>query len=825
MGFRNRAGRIQASRRGAALASIKTPVGVLPRPSSFGVAFSLFIASPECLASRRRRIASILAGPRLAYSSRVREKAKVSFRSLVARVGERTHFSFASLLCAVVSPPSETADATESMSPSRGRSVTLNASNTPVEMMPQAIAAKDATKEAKRGAMNRQRSYSRLNRMKITQSDANASSPSIASPSLPPLSSGVMSGHQTELVDMLVLPEHVKGQYWPEFFFALRYIIEPTELLALMLSRISSGSKESDDWSRVLFYWVENHFYYFSASKALMTFLLVDSASALGSKSSQMTELVEGKTKLLISAKSDFGAALDVDLLKAILQSFVDGQIVYDEIEFNQTQGILLLSNSSVLLSSLNVESQEGISSDLFVRNAAQNVLRRLVAANFLRQEEEAFVLSSSSVAVHHTLVVAKRRRENLENLRLLMKNIKEDVGIKALKDERGEEHLGCISGRAMLDAMQNKPQIVPVALCDKNDSNCISEQKALALGKALMENNLIQDNTSGAFNMFSATHLYSLPLRLNLGKSDLENAPEDETEVCVSLERRSSRIYGKKSPVSPVSNSESTISPLLSPVGMTQESVDQLVEVDVSLLAQCFIALDSKLLKCIDLTEFDFTAWKRKDDGRTIRAWIDSFNRTSYLIATEIVTCPWPEERMKLLEKFINVANQMLELRNFQALFAIMGGLGLNSVSRLTDLMEKTIDSRLQITFDNLKTVVSSRNNFKAYRALLVQGKEEGKETIPYIGLLLQDVLSIEEIPKCTRENIINFDRLRKLGQAKNILQRAQRVLREEAEISGEMQTVCNYLNKGLVLDPESLHLISRKIQGRAKSSRKTRK
>ena len=90
------------------------------------------------------------------------------------------------------------------------------------------------------------------------------------------------------------------------------------------------------------------------------------------------------------------------------------------------------------------------------------------------------------------------------------------------------------------------------------------------------------------------------------------------------------------------------------------------------------------------------------------------------------------------VVERFIQVAQILLQKRNFQSLFAVMGGLSLNCISRygffcvclsffvcvfhhftrLSDLWEKAVDSKLAPVYQNLKEVVSSQNNFKRYRA-----------------------------------------------------------------------------------------------------------
>jgi hypothetical protein len=327
-------------------------------------------------------------------------------------------------------------------------------------------------------------------------------------------------------------------------------------------------------------------------------------------------------------------------------------------------------------------------------------------------------------------------------------------------------------------------------------------------VGKTMLDCGLLVDSTSGAFMMFSSTHLYTMPLRLDF--SALALASEGaEPEIILSPK-------------------SSTTSP-----GQTMrldERIESLCDFEAAAIAKSLTAIDIELMKNVNVTEMDFTGWK-KGSGQTIQNWIAFFNRVSYLIATEIVTCPWPEERKLLLERFVDLGALLLERRNFQALFAVVGGLTLNCVSRLADLWEKSLDSKRQACFALLQQVTSSRNNFKEYRALLAR---EEPNTVPYIGLLLQDILSIEEIPVYVSQDrkvdngdpskleMLNFERLRKLGLNKSVLLSAQRSAAAEDPQSVHL---CEYLStSGIALDRDTLYTLSLKIQTRSNRVKKTR-
>jgi hypothetical protein len=517
--------------------------------------------------------------------------------------------------------------------------------------------------------------------------------------------------------------------------------------------------------------------------------------------------LIEKTTETLIVAKSNFRTPLDIQLLKTLLSNVLDQS--YNQICIPHTRAVDILSASAVLLVSLN--SDESDRADYVLRNASEKVLKRLVESGFLLAADSSgelrYSLTSSGIAIFHQLSVEKAKSENLALLKTLVATIVKEVGLKPRSLVEGDSvQIACLSGREIVDWMVKNGERIPLEI---RRVETLDEKSALAVGKTMLDCGLLVDSTSGAFMMFSSTHLYTMPLRLDF--SALALASEGaEPEIILSPK-------------------SSTTSP-----GQTMrldERIESLCDFEAAAIAKSLTAIDIELMKNVNVTEMDFTGWK-KGSGQTIQNWIAFFNRVSYLIATEIVTCPWPEERKLLLERFVDLGALLLERRNFQALFAVVGGLTLNCVSRLADLWEKSLDSKRQACFALLQQVTSSRNNFKEYRALLAR---EEPNTVPYIGLLLQDILSIEEIPVYVSQDrkvdngdpskleMLNFERLRKLGLNKSVLLSAQRSAAAEDPQSVHL---CEYLStSGIALDRDTLYTLSLKIQTRSNRVKKTRK
>jgi len=129
----------------------------------------------------------------------------------------------------------------------------------------------------------------------------------------------------------------------------------------------------------------------------------------------------------------------------------------------------------------------------------------------------------------------------------------------------------------------------------------------------------------------------------------------------------------------------------------------------------------------------------------------------------TEIIMETKTKRQKKILKYMINLAQELLKLRNFQSLYAVFGGLNnynitkLQGACKLLSLKHKNINKELE-------NITSALNNYSNYRQIL---KENNNcPTIPYIGVVMKDLLFWKE--NCTRTKSseqINVDHLLQLG------------------------------------------------------------
>jgi RasGEF domain/FYVE zinc finger/RasGEF N-terminal motif len=119
--------------------------------------------------------------------------------------------------------------------------------------------------------------------------------------------------------------------------------------------------------------------------------------------------------------------------------------------------------------------------------------------------------------------------------------------------------------------------------------------------------------------------------------------------------------------------------------------------------------------------------------------------NQMSVWISSEVLGGASESHRAKTLQKWIKVASHCYELRNYNTVFEILTGLSHSSVYRLHDLWD-SLPSSVSSTYKRLSEVVHYSRNYRAYRAELRDVLAEGRPFLPYLGVMLRDIVALEE-------------------------------------------------------------------------------
>ncbi|XP_056618401.1 ral guanine nucleotide dissociation stimulator-like 2 isoform X1 [Triplophysa dalaica] len=166
-----------------------------------------------------------------------------------------------------------------------------------------------------------------------------------------------------------------------------------------------------------------------------------------------------------------------------------------------------------------------------------------------------------------------------------------------------------------------------------------------------------------------------------------------------------------------------------------------------------------------------------------SVRATIKQFNRLTNAVTA---SCLWntglkSQQRARLLEKWISVAEACRTRKNFSSLYAIISALQSNPIHRMRKTWQET-DREAVKKYEGLSDIFSEKDNYSQSRELL---KEEGNSkfanldtktnnrrftgscaqgTVPYLGIYLRDLTMLDTAVKDRLENgYINFDKRRR--------------------------------------------------------------
>ncbi|XP_053183365.1 ral guanine nucleotide dissociation stimulator-like 2 isoform X2 [Scomber japonicus] len=180
---------------------------------------------------------------------------------------------------------------------------------------------------------------------------------------------------------------------------------------------------------------------------------------------------------------------------------------------------------------------------------------------------------------------------------------------------------------------------------------------------------------------------------------------------------------------------------------------------------------------------------WSQRDKkGRegvcwSVRATVRQFNKLANAV---LASCLWPtklrsQQRARLLEKWISVAEECRARKNFSSLYAVVSALQSNPIHRLRRTWQETDRDAIK-RYEELSEIFSEKDNYSQSRELL---KEEGTSkfanldnrlnhrhlnrsnaqgTVPYLGIFLTDLTMLDTAVKDKLDNgYINFDKRRR--------------------------------------------------------------
>ncbi|XP_030879374.1 ras guanyl-releasing protein 3 isoform X3 [Leptonychotes weddellii] len=179
--------------------------------------------------------------------------------------------------------------------------------------------------------------------------------------------------------------------------------------------------------------------------------------------------------------------------------------------------------------------------------------------------------------------------------------------------------------------------------------------------------------------------------------------------------------------------------------------------------LAEHLTFLEHKSFRRISFTDYQsYVIHGCLENNPTLERSIALFNGISKWVQLMVLSKPTPQQRAEVITKFINVAKKLLQLKNFNTLMAVVGGLSHSSISRLKET-HSHLSSEVTKNWHEMTELVSSSGNYCCYRRAFADC--EGFK-IPILGVHLKDLIAVHVIfPDWTEDNKVNIVKMHQLS------------------------------------------------------------
>lgn len=201
-------------------------------------------------------------------------------------------------------------------------------------------------------------------------------------------------------------------------------------------------------------------------------------------------------------------------------------------------------------------------------------------------------------------------------------------------------------------------------------------------------------------------------------------------------------------------------------PIIPTQIGPDglKILDIDSEEVARQMTLIEQKLFRKIKPWEYLGLGWiknEKETKSPNILIMVNRFNEVSQWVATEICRVDNLKNRVKIMQKFIEIACKLRALNNFNGCVEIVSGLNCSSVSRLKNTINALPQKCVSILLE-LQEIVQ-RN--KQYSRLRKEIHTCSPPCVPYLGLYLQDLIAVEESIQDTDQGLINCLKKKELG------------------------------------------------------------
>ncbi|PKX94808.1 putative Ras guanyl-nucleotide exchange factor RasGEF [Aspergillus novofumigatus IBT 16806] len=157
------------------------------------------------------------------------------------------------------------------------------------------------------------------------------------------------------------------------------------------------------------------------------------------------------------------------------------------------------------------------------------------------------------------------------------------------------------------------------------------------------------------------------------------------------------------------------------------------------------------------------------------VNRMIKQFNHIAFFVASMILLRDKPKHRARALEKFMNIAQKLRRLNNYNSLGALIAGINGTPVHRLSQTRE-LVPVQVQKDFMRLVILMGTQKSHFAYR---LAWDNSFSERIPFLPLHRRDLVSAEEGNKTfvgDNRSRINWKKFEVMGEVILGIQRSQK-------------------------------------------------
>lgn len=287
----------------------------------------------------------------------------------------------------------------------------------------------------------------------------------------------------------------------------------------------------------------------------------------------------------------------------------------------------------------------------------------------------------------------------------------------------------------------------------------------------------------------------------------------EDENAICIQgiieaslvTDERQNKAWLKRAP-----------KPILP--DMYHRNMFDFIDLSPIEVARQLTILEFQLFGAIEGRELLHQCWNgaNKDkDAPNVTVTIRRFNQMSGWITSLLCKVKSLKARAALLRRFIDIAENCLQLNNFNSVVEIVSGLQTTAVRRLTDTFD-LLPEETKTTFQQLKDLLETRKNWEKYRGRLTSATPP---CVPYLGLYLTDLTMIDEAckskvvhPDYPDVKLLNMDRAARIAAVQAEIRTFQSVKYCLKPIS----YIQEYLNRLDQMTEEECYQLSLELQPR---------